>query len=107
MTDRPKCIVCGRNIAKRTERVIVQPISADGFNSGNATVHADIRTKADAQQHTNHVVTSISMGPSGVAWTFNTWDGVSYEDEFFCNGNCARKQAYASARHGQRYVWKS
>jgi hypothetical protein len=64
-------------------------------------------TKDECSRLTNETVVSVSKHHSGQhIEKFSTWDGESYEDEFFDNGRCAQKQGYAAARHGHRFEWR-
>jgi len=109
-TSLPKksCIVCGRPVKRRTYDVGVEPISQRTAYQGSAQIVADIASKADCQRHTNQpYIVSTVRGPDGWIIRFTVWDGVSYFHRgYFCTGNCAQAQGYASAEHGERYVWK-
>ncbi len=103
------CIVCGRPVKRITHDIEVQPVSPQEryHQIREASVVADLRTKADCQRHTNQpFVVSIVRGPAGFVRRFTVWDGTSYyHSGFFCTGNCAQKQGYASATHGYRFTW--
>lgn len=126
MTDRPKCIVCGRALPKRTDTLYfrepqpyrpaerrqwggdfpAQEEKPDGFREGNSLyLEHRPRTRTDAQRYVNGQIVS-SKRHADFLHSVNYWDGESYADEFFCTNNCAQKQGYASAHHGARFTWK-
>ena len=108
---QPLCRYCGKKIAKWTETVYVRDRS--------------VRSKADCEKRTNQKVVSVRYEDPGRfkrsapkdyyteaeiceaeaqgRWVdmFTTWDGESYQDEFFCNGTHAQYFGYAAARAGQ------
>jgi hypothetical protein len=111
--SRPHCIVCGKQIKKRFESISFLPASGNGrqnYDREGNTIYLEPplrpKTKAECQRFTNHEVISVNMDSyTGHVWSFKWWEG-EYEDEFFCTGSCARKQGYASARHGDRFTWR-
>lgn len=104
---QPLCRYCGKPIAKRTESVY--PTSTRRENS-------NLFSKADCQKGRNDIVISVEYTyeidhedddkPTGLRWVsrFTVWDGETYIDEFFHNGECARKFAYLYARGGNATV---
>lgn len=64
-------------------------------------------TREDCQRQVNESVISVVYskhgedGPRYVA-SFNTWDGESYVDQFFCTNRCAQALGYAAARDPHR-----
>lgn len=126
MTTRPKCIVCGRALAKRADTLYfrepqpyrpavpyawggdfpAQEAKPDGFREGNALYLDDRpRTRTEAQRHVNGQIIS-SRRQGDFLYSVNYWDGESYTDKFFCTNHCAERQGYASAHHGDRFTWK-
>jgi hypothetical protein len=100
----PLCRHCGGRIAKA---VRTHPI-AEG---GAATKDTGLHSKADCQRITNSEITSISYftetkngEPTGHRWivAFNTWDGSSYVDDFFCSGSHAQAFGRLMAKQGHR-----
>jgi predicted component of type VI protein secretion system len=102
---QPTCLGCRRKIPKHCDNVY---LSKD----------AEYHNKSEVERATNQRVVSIrysddwhhveddnaSSGSRLVRKTgklvssYSTWDGESYVDEFFCNGTCMRRFAYAAAR---------
>lgn len=59
--------------------------------------------KAECQRLTNDRITSVRRSADGSAISkFTTWDGETYVDRFFCNGDHARSFAYVMATAGHR-----
>jgi len=107
-STQPLCRYCAGAIRKRTHTVL--------FGQSQPSLSAYITcmaekpiSKAEAQRLVNQKIVSLSWDHSwedGVPTRsyihkITTWDGESYEDEFFCTGEHARKFGYASARGGQ------
>lgn len=94
---RPLCRYCGKGIAKKTTRHCF----------GQATHNAPTRywvnhtetpaNKAEAQRYLNEAIVSVRGGYGGLHC--GTWDGESWEDEFFCTGECAKGFGYFAMRH--------
>jgi hypothetical protein len=107
----PHCLWCGKRIAKRTTRhdVITYAMWKQSLDNSYATLP---KTIADCQKLTNEKVVSVdyqyetddNYDRTGrrVVHHYTTWDGESYRDEFFCNGDHAQCFAYAAAAHGMR-----
>lgn len=120
---QPYCRVCGKAIAKYTRHVWVKPEASrsHGGTFGETmyfTPEDYPLSKADCQRLTNLQVISVNYQtlykekPDGswlyedgervvdrkVIYYFGTWDGESYRDEFFCNGDHAKQFAYMAAR---------
>lgn len=109
--DRPLCIVCGRPIAKRIVYNSLRSQEQADRNIGGSnwrTVDTLPRTEEELARLTNapQITKIYRHGRDGEITAFNTWDGESYKDKYFCSGTCATKQGYASARHGERFVFK-
>jgi len=120
--DRPRCIVCGKPIAKRYSVVwfrqpqegapasvfgpAIEP-SPDGTRVGDTWFLAQRPiNKEEAQRYSNHAIQRI-IGWQGDAITGATyWDGESYMNQYFCKDKCAVAQGYASAHHGHRFRWR-
>jgi hypothetical protein len=111
-TTQPLCRFCGKPIAKHTRRVWIETNPEIG--KGPATewsrhVHvekgSEPKNRADCQQLTNHQVVSLSYteryddrlekSVRSHVRSFSEWDGESYSDPYFCNGDHARRFAYA------------
>lgn len=113
MTERPKCIVCGRAIKKRIHTLSFIPATANCRENGaradnGRTIYLDKElrpsNKEEAQRYTNHQITKVTMH-DGRVYSIEWWEG-EYMDPYFDRQVCARKQGYASAQHGERYTWK-
>jgi hypothetical protein len=106
----PHCLWCNKAIPKYTENHSVLTPREYGRRFDDPTVP---RTKADCQKLINAVVvsvdynyeTDINYDRTGrrVVHSYSTWDGESYKDEYFCNGDHARCFGYAAAAHGLRF----
>jgi hypothetical protein len=110
----PHCLWCGKRIAKHTTRryVITIAMWKQAFGDHYASLP---KTLADCQKLTNEKVVSVDYQYETddtnyeykrtgrrVVHHYTTWDGESYQDEFFCNGDHARSFGYAAAHHGLR-----
>lgn len=113
--ERPKCIVCGRAIAKTTKSIYFYvPGPGSDFKVGDrqgtftVTLYVAERpaNRQEAQRHTNDRIISSRTDSHGRISTIGTWDGESYRDKYFCTNQCAMDQGYASAKHGARFTWK-
>jgi hypothetical protein len=120
--NRPRCIVCGKPIAKRYHilwfRQPAPAMTASPFNAAREAIEDGTRikdtfylaspptTKDEAQRYSNHTIQRI-IGWQGEHITGATyWDGENYVDRFFDKDKCAVAQGYASAHHGARFKWK-
>jgi hypothetical protein len=102
----PLCRYCGKPIRKRTESV-----------SFSTFARADLKgvkphSIAEAQRHVNGKIVSVrwttptkldhgefvDTGEPRYIDRVSVWDGESYIDEFFCNGDHAQRYAYAMVR---------
>jgi hypothetical protein len=104
-----KCVCCERSIPRKVTRwTILTPTNL--FPEG--TVRADVvattiythqkaRTPADLTQFTGDHVLRLWRGRKGFVHTFTTWDGETYEDEFFCSRRCAIELGYRYAKELQ------
>lgn len=116
---QPLCRTCGKPIRKWTEdvRVFAEPprthvaetafgTGADRFKSiptGRMTplhvpkhVVGQPRTREEAQKLVNMKIVS-NRTTAGLISKITVWDGESYADEFFHNGECARAFGYMCA----------
>jgi len=101
---QPLCRYCGGSIRKRTkvnwiERQHRVYMTESQF-SRYIVCDEPPTTIADCRKMTNEVVVSVQRGAGGSIRSFGTWDGKSYVDKFFCNGEHARKFAYSCAHRG-------
>jgi hypothetical protein len=129
------CIVCNKPIPKRTHtwylREAVEaheetfkeqmghrmsnhdfreakPVGTIDHGHTIHTIYVDQfpKTKEDCARFTNQTVVSVRRHHTGdYISQFSTWDGVSYQDEYFDSGKCAAKQGYAAAQLGHRFTW--
>lgn len=108
----PLCRCCGKPIAKRVDQVWF------GSNLGDSDLRKETfpRSKQEVQTLVNGTVISVrwqrfgdseivssNRAKAGGDYIFcaSVWDGVSYDDEFFCSTRCTRDLAYACAREGR------
>ena len=106
---QPLCRYCGKPIAKRTESV----------NFNERPSRPDLRgikplSRAEAQRLVNGKIVSVrwtvpkrlergEFEPTGEPRFISQvglWDGESYVDEFFCNGDHAKSFGYSAAQKG-------
>lgn len=100
---QPLCRYCGKPIRKSTRHNYVvrarQPHMTDNAFARYVVCDELPQTKAECQKLVNEQVVSVKRHyqvDKGIA-SFGTWDGESYVDKFFCNGDHARKFAYKCA----------
>jgi len=100
---QPICRWCKRKIKKRTTRIYLVPEGGTDFNGGEFWRTIFLRpdqkwpvTKEEAQTLVNEKIISHSYH-NGRIHSVGVWDGESYDDPYFCTGNCARQFAYAVA----------
>lgn len=115
---QPLCRYCGRPIAKYTERFRFGP---DHRSIGDdARTDIKPRSKVEAQRHINGQIVSVhwTMKRKSNDWrdvdydeqerayisAVTAWDGESYVDPFFCNGDHAKRFAYAAARLTKPFI---
>lgn len=113
---QPLCLWCGKRIPKYTtsHNVITPAMWQTSFADRYESLP---KTMADCQKLTNERVVSVdyqyeqdaNYDRTGrrVIHSYSTWDGESYQDEFFCNGDHAKSFGYAAAHHGLRLKRKS
>lgn len=104
--SQPLCRYCGGKIGKWTRVVYLRGHFCFRLR------HDDIFSRsldatADDIRHcrilTNQKVVAVKRGTyagQSCVVCFSEWDGESYRDEFFCNGDHARRFGYAAARAG-------
>lgn len=115
---QPRCRVCGIAIKKVTRTVRFGRKEHNDFFIMSRTEHP--KSREEAQRLLGGKVVSVRWfrspkdedRPEGVgARAFHDpgfdyidqvtmWDGESYDDEYFCNGNHAKMLGYASAKSG-------
>lgn len=102
----PLCRYCGKAIRKRTRTNWIESERKPHMTNTSFSRHvicdeppADI---AACRKLTNELVVSVQRYQGGRIRSFGSWDGVSYVDQFFCNGRHARLFAYAFARAGYK-----
>jgi hypothetical protein len=115
MSAPPRCRYCGGAIAKRTERkrFAAEPTQYKTADRGYVFYGDNGRpqTAAEAQRYVNGRVVSIGRErvwndaqdatvDVGIDWV-GVWDGETYVDRFFCNGDHARLFGYVCARDGR------
>lgn len=112
--QQPLCRHCGGKIAKYTDTHWIERDTATIRHDDNRHHYmsdADWpKSKADCQKLTNEEVVSVTYHQdyssddgykrTDKIWRFGVWDRESYVDEFFCNGDHARRFAYSCAREG-------
>lgn len=114
MTKPPLCRYCGKPIAKSTTHEYLVAPENSRFSAASTLgrrVDKLPQTKAEAQLLFNQQIVSVSR--CRITVNFDTdekadvgidevrlWDGKSYVDQFFCNGDHARRFGYAFARAG-------
>lgn len=106
---QPHCLWCGKRIPKATTRrnLVTPAMWKESFDEAYANRP---KTLADCQKLTNEKVVSVdyqyeqdvNYDRTGrrVVHSYSTWDGESYMDPYFCNGDHAKNFGYAAAMHG-------
>jgi hypothetical protein len=115
-TVQPLCLWCHKPIPKDTTRhnVVEPAMWSQSFKDRFETAP---KTMADCQKLTNEKVVSVdyqyetddNYDRTGrrVIHHYWTWDGETYKDQFFCNGDHAKNFGYAAAHHGLRFKKRS
>lgn len=100
----PLCRYCGKPIPKRTTTVhfekTQQDVDKHPMMKWWRYVVGQPTNKAEAQRLVNEPIVSIRRhyaDPNLIA-SVGIWDGESYVDPFFCNGQHAKDFAYVIAR---------
>lgn len=106
-TAQPLCRNCGKRIKKLTNLVMFAAESdrVEGWWLYRA---AFPKTKAEAQREVEQQIVSVSYASPYFAEKrghsyidkATTWDGKSYQDEWFCGGNCRNAFAVLMAARG-------
>lgn len=106
----PACIVCGRAIKKRIVTTWLRSEEQAARHVGGTSYRTvpELPTSAEQVRRLTNAphITKLYRYSSGEIHGFNTWDGESYQDDFFCTDRCAQRQGYAAAQHGHRYNWR-
>lgn len=91
----PECLNCGSTIRKKTEK---KSWWITDWQKAPKTIE-------EAKALSNYPMISHrwadapkSDGGGRFIISASYWDGVSYEDPYFCNGKCAKEFGYACAR---------
>ena len=102
--NRPLCRYCGKPIPKRTTTVIFEKtqeeVDRHPMSQGWRYVLGQPPTKEEAQRLVNETIVSVKRhhaDPSVIS-SAGIWDGESYVDPYFCNGQHAKDFAYMVAR---------
>ena len=121
--EQPFCRWCGKAIPKRTTYVAVNDPTSTARPADSEFwrhIYPEQRptSKDECQKLTNEKVVSVHYDYAEQNWIgeypnrklvesgarkvrdFRTWDGESYIDEFFCNGQHANWFGYAAAAKG-------
>ncbi|GGB09131.1 hypothetical protein GCM10011491_41360 [Brucella endophytica] len=108
--SQPLCRYCGKKIAKKTETIYFGPEAAAHVTDFASSRPEYPTSKEEVQRLVNGQVVGVSWSrgedyyakKAGCDFIFkaSTWDGESYQDPFFCNGEHAKRFAYALARAG-------
>lgn len=104
LKKQPYCRWCGKPIAKRTTNHCL-------WKFGTGVDYNNPVTLDDCRKKTNEQVVSVKYSyytdeegntskTMRSVYSYNTWDGESYVDEYFCNGQHARNLGYAAAAKG-------
>lgn len=112
MSKQPLCRYCGKAIRKRTRSVLFNRPDNRGANPYTICRPEKPKSRKEAQGLFNETIVSLrwtrgeEYGAKQAGFdyisTCSIWDGESYEDEFFCNGEHARMFGYAAARMKDR-----
>jgi hypothetical protein len=114
--EQPYCRACGRAIAKHTVRHSVHKKPTENQRSDPGWwhhVYADPlpKSKEECQPLTNGTITAVGYCRHGIdagtVDTFYVWDGETYNDQYFCTGECARNWGYAMAKGFPRITSKA
>lgn len=116
---QPLCRYCGDRIRKHAVTVYLKRERSEydrdhpGFSRHIYTAEP-IKSKADCEKQTNQTVIAVKWDRPTISTdtgyarapdrdqiaSFSEWDGESYIDQFFCNGDHAKRFAYVMARTG-------
>lgn len=123
---QPRCRFCGARIAKWTETVRFIESGREGrtYSSVGRAIYVDEppRSKAEAQRFLNEPIVSVHYAEIWDVLAYpddpesrvvsskrigrfvdyvTVWDGETYVDEYFCNGDHAKRFAYLLAVEGR------
>lgn len=106
----PLCRWCGKAIPKKTRTLHFEATEHPSHKSvaewADYSYGPRPATKAEAQTRTNALVVSVQRVGYGTDATLirsvGTWDGESYRDPYFCNGDHARSFGYMMAKEHPR-----
>lgn len=107
-STQPFCRYCGNPIRKATNTIWFGRESASTIHSSITRIPAFPVDQADAQRYSNARIVSVRYSVAfqterqghRYVETATTWDGESYQDEFFDTGNCAQAFGRLMARLG-------
>jgi len=96
--QQPHCRYCGVGIKKETHTHYFgqSRTQSDDYSSDHIE---EPKSKAEAQRLLNGTIVSVRLNSDKSIWKVTTWDGESWVDEHFCNGDHARQFGYAIATH--------
>jgi ribosomal protein L24E len=111
----PLCRYCGKPIKKVTCTIYVREGERQQYETDSLFIRYIYpvdrpRSLADCQKLSKDQVVSMRYGrkwdgdaeqSTGFVSIFTTWDGKSYTDDYFCNGEHARNFGYVCAREGR------
>lgn len=120
-STQPLCRYCGKGIRKHTDSVYFGSDTGAGgirptkpktvaeaqaqINHGRIVAHRYHWTAAEiAEGRRRHGLYQEATPESNYIRLAHVWDGESYVDEFFCNGDHAQRFAYVMARTGAQTV---
>lgn len=88
---QPLCRACGKGIKKYTQHFWVRPQKPLAMDRW--IVVGVFTSKSEVEAIVKEQVVSVKYHtpPDGerCVWSFTTWDGDSYEDQWFCTDSCA------------------
>lgn len=114
--EQPLCRRCAARIRKVTVTVHCGQSNPGKVSTFSRSIPDKPKNRAECERLTNDRVVSLSYWPSKSSaaagralgneeperyvGSFSTWDGESYDSEFFCSNACAQKFGHAAARQG-------
>ena len=109
----PLCRYCGKPIAKRTNWVRFTLARTEYQKNETYVRYIEVpaypKSKAECQKLTNLTVVSVRWAEiyddnhvmsKPYIESFGEWDGKSYKDAYFCNGDHAKSFGYVMAGSG-------
>jgi len=104
--ERPRCRWCGKPIAKATNYHSVSN-AFHAFKENKLTTLEDCQKKHNEKivsvkyhHETESTIDGYARTGRRTVYSYATWDGESYKDGFFCNGEHAQLMGYAAAEKG-------